>query len=65
MVVCETGGSGVVWLQKGHPRLWRQLGERVKRVDCMDYLGGLECDKWANVVAVESGEHDISPVGWV
>lgn len=22
-------GGGVVWLSKGHPRLWRQLGERV------------------------------------
>ncbi len=31
----------------------------------MDYLGGLECDKWANVVVVEMGGHDFSPVGWI
>lgn len=30
----------------------------------MDYLRGLECDKWANVVEGEmEGGHDISPVG--
>lgn len=31
----------------------------------MDYLRGLECDKWANVVVGEMGGHDISPVGLV
>lgn len=59
------GGVGG-YRREGHPGVWRQLGERVsgsRGSTLWTTSGSLECDKWANVVVVEMGGHDISPVG--